>query len=344
MRVAELVERGRVCLAERPVVEPGPGEVQVRVEAVGICGSDLHNFSEGQIGGSPCAFPMVLGHEPAGTVVKTGPGVSGWTRGDRAALEPAIYCYHCEFCLSGHHNVCAALRFLSMPGDPGFFRDYVNLPAHNLLPVPPELSQAEVTLFEPLAVILHSLQFMALRPGDRVAVWGAGPIGLLTVAALRLSGAGRIWAVEPVAHRRELALAAGADAAIDPAAAPSGDEILRETGGRGVDVAIDCAAKGDSLDQAIASLRSAGRLVVTGIPSEARINLDFNTVRRKEIAIFNVRRSNRESETALELLRDHRSRFAALITHQMPFTQIQRAFETLERYADGVGKVVLRLD
>jgi L-iditol 2-dehydrogenase len=166
----------------------------------------------------------------------------------------------------------------------------------------------------------------------------------LTVAVLKLSGAGRIWAVDPVSARRELALALGADAVLDPTAAPAGREVLRETGGRGVDVAIDCAAQGDSLDHAVAALRSAGRLIVTGIPSEARVSLDFNTIRRKELAIFNVRRSNRESETALELLRDHRACFARLITYELPIEQIQRAFQILERYEDGVGKIVIRLD
>ena len=91
-----------------------------------------------RVGDTPCEYPMVLGHEPAGTVVKTGAGVTGWQPGDRAALEPALYCYHCEFCRSGHHNVCANIRFLSNPGHPGFFREFVNLPVANLLAIPPD--------------------------------------------------------------------------------------------------------------------------------------------------------------------------------------------------------------
>ena len=102
------------------------------MKAVGICGSDLHYFSDGGIGDARCLYPMVLGHEPAGVVRKTGPGVSGWSAGDRAILEPALYCYHCEFCMTGHHNVCANIRFMSMPDEPGFFREFVNLPARNL--------------------------------------------------------------------------------------------------------------------------------------------------------------------------------------------------------------------
>jgi L-iditol 2-dehydrogenase len=341
MLVAELYAQRRFRIAERAREDPAPGEVEVRVAAVGICGSDLHNFAEGGIGDTPCVYPMVLGHEPTGSVVRTGPGVSGWAAGDRAALEPAIYCYHCEFCMSGRHNVCSNLRFMSAPRDPGFFREYVNLPALNLLPLPREVSPAAGTLFEPLAVALHSMKFAAVQAGERVAVFGAGPIGLLTIAVLRLSGAGRIWAVEPVAARRELALKIGADAAIDPAAVDPVRELLKDTGGRGVDVAMDCAARGESMNQALGAARNAGRVVITGIASEVRVPLDFHVMRRKELALFNVRRSNHESETALELLRDQPQRFAAILTHEAPLGAIERAFAMLEGYQDGVGKVVI---
>ena len=186
MLVAPLAAQHQFELIDAPPPpDPGPGEIQVAVKAIGICGSDMHNFSEGGIGSARCVYPMVLGHEPAGVVSRTGPGVTGWSPGDAAVLEPACYCYHCEFCLSGHHNVCANLRFLSMPGEPGFFREYVNLPIHNLLPLPRNLSFAAGTVVEPLAVIVHSMQFAALRFGETAVVFGAGPIGLLTIAALK---------------------------------------------------------------------------------------------------------------------------------------------------------------
>ena len=139
------------------------------IYATGICGSDLHSYSEGGVGDTPCQYPMVLGHEPAGTVVKTGTGVTGWQPGDRAALEPALYCYHCEFCRTGRHNVCANIRFLSTPGNAGFFREFVNLPVVNLFAIPPELSLELATIVEPLAVAMHSLQFAAIQPGETVA-------------------------------------------------------------------------------------------------------------------------------------------------------------------------------
>ena len=343
MRVAPLVAQHRFELTDAPVPDPGPGQIQVRVAYVGVCGSDLHNFAEGSVGDTPSVYPMVLGHEPSGSVVKIGTGVTGWAAGDQAALEPAIYCYHCEFCLRGRHNLCSHIRFLSQPTDPGFFRDYVNLPAHNVLPSPKGVSLKELTLFEPLAVALHSLEFVRLGMGETAAVFGSGAIGALTIAALKMSGAGRVIEVDPIAHRRDLALAMGAYAVIDPTQCPAGSEILKATGGRGVDVAIDCATKNGSMDEALIATRSGGRVIYTGIPSEAEPTLKFHVARRKELAIFNVRRSNHESDLALQILGSDAKRFAPLLTHSLKLEKVQEAFTLLEHYSDGVGKVCIDL-
>jgi len=340
MQAAELIAPLTFRLAEMPVEAPGPGEVQVRIESVGICGSDLHAYSEGSVGDTPNRYPMVLGHEPAGTIVKTGAGVTGISAGDRGALEPALYCYHCEFCQRGQHNVCANIRFLSNPGHPGFFREFVNLPASNFIPVPTQISSDQATLIEPLAIGLHSLSLALIQPGESVAVFGAGPIGLLTIAALKAAKAGKIWAVEPMAHRRELAKNIGANAALDPAEAVK--EILLGTGQRGVDCAIDCAAKDDTSNQAIHVVRNAGRVLITGIHSGRMVPLEGSAMRRKELTIFNVRRSNHESHAALELLAAHTDWFAPLVTHTRSMDHVAEAFEIANNYQDGVGKMIVR--
>ncbi len=344
MLVAELSQLHRFQLCDKPLIaDPGPGEIQVAVKSVGICGSDLHYFNEGGIGDTRCVYPMVLGHEPAGVVTKTGSGVSGWSAGDQAVLEPALYCYHCEFCMSGHHNVCANLRFLSSPADPGFFRERVNLPVHNLLPLPRNLSLNEGTLIEPFAIILHSMRFASVTPGETAVVFGAGPIGLFTIATLKLYGARRVWAVEPLAHRRELALHLGADAAIDPGQVDPVQQILLDTGHRGVDVSIDCASKDDTVNQCLLATRNAGRVVITGIPSDEYVKLAFHVLRRKELTFFSVRRSNRESHTALQLLSEQPALFVPILTHSQPILDIQSAFERCEKYEAGIGKFVLTL-
>jgi L-iditol 2-dehydrogenase len=342
MQVAELIGLRQFRLVEREIADPGPGQVQVRLQAVGICGSDMHAYAEGGIGSTRCAYPMVLGHEPAGVVEKTGVGVSGWRPGDRVACEPALYCYHCEFCMAGHHNVCVNLRFLSSPGDPGFFREYVNLPARNLVALPPNLGANEGSLIEPLAVALHSLKFGQPKPGETAVVFGAGPIGLLTIAVLKLSGAGRVWAVDPVSARRELALRMGVDSSLDPNALDAARQILADTAKRGVDVVFDCVAKESSVRQSIQVARNAGRVVFTGIPSELELPIDFHSWRRKELALFQVRRSNHEAEQARDILAAHPSRFAPLITHTRRLDQIAQAFTQLERHEDGAGKIVIQ--
>ena len=340
MRTAELTAPFTFRLVDMPIEDPRPGEVQVRVEAVGICGSDLHAYAEGHVGGISSVYPTVLGHEPAGTIVKTGAGVSGLAAGDRGALEPALYCYHCEFCLSGHHNVCANLRFLGTPYNPGFFREVVNLPASNFLPIPAAISFDEATLAEPIAIALHTLRLASIRPGETVAVIGAGPIGLLTIAALRAAKAKRVWAVEPLAYRRELAVGIGADAALEPDEAVA--EILRATGQRGVDCAIDCAAGEQTSLQAIQFTRSAGRVALTGIHRTPLVSLDVSAMRNKELTLFNVRRSDHDGEEALQLLQAHGEWFAPLLTHVREIEHIDEAFAIASQYRDGVGKMIVR--
>lgn len=340
MRAAELISPRSFRLVEMLADDPAPGEVQVRVESVGICGSDLHAWSEGAVGGAPNLYPMILGHEPAGVIVKTGAGVTGLAPGDRGALEPALYCYHCEFCLSGHHNVCSNIHFLSNPGIPGFFRELVNLPASNFLPIPASMSFDAAALAEPLAVALHSIRLASIRAGETVAVIGAGPIGLLTIAALRAANTGRIWAIEPLPHRRDLACEIGAHAALDPVEAA--EEISKATARRGVDCAIDCAAGPDTTSQAIQLARNAGRVALTGIHSTPLVTMDGSAMRRKELTIFNVRRSNHETGQALDLLKTHADWFAPILTHTLPIDQIAQAFTIAGEYRDGIGKMTIR--
>lgn len=341
MLTAELAGLRQFRLLDQPVSAPAAGQVQVRVRSVGICGSDLHYYFEGGIGDTPCVYPMVLGHEPSGEIVAVGPGVSGWAVGDHAVLEPAMYCYHCEFCMSGRHNVCAHLRFLSTPTDPGFFRQVVNLPLNNVLPLPKNLSFQEGSLAEPLAVVLHSMQFAQPQLGETAVVFGAGPIGLLTAAVLKMYGIGRLWVIEPLAHRREMALQFGADVALDPHAVAVDQEIRRDTGNRGVDLVIDCAAKDGSMNLALRVARNAARVVYTGIPSELTVTLEFHEIRRKELILYNVRRSNHETGLALRLLASESRRFSPVLTHSRPMEQIGAAFDMLEHYGDGAGKVTV---
>ena len=215
----------------------------------------------------------------------------------------------------------------------------MNLPEANFLSIPGGMSCGEAALAEPLAVAIHSLRLAQIGPGETVVVIGAGPIGLLTIAALRATQAGRIWAVDPLPHRRELARGIGADVVLEPGEAVS--EILRGTGQRGVDCAIDCAAGAETTSQAAQITRNAGRVALTGIHTSAYVQVDASTMRRKELTLFNVRRSNHETEEALELLAAHAAWFAPLLTHTREIDRIDEAFAIASQYRDGVGKMIV---
>jgi L-iditol 2-dehydrogenase len=342
MQVAELTRLRHFDLVDRPLAEPGPGQLQVRVSAVGICGSDMHNYGEGGIGGAGCQYPQVLGHEPSGVIVKTGVGVTGFAPGDRGSLEPSLFCYHCHNCMRGRHNLCPNMRFMSSGPEPGYFREFVNIPVINFLPIPADMSLEQAALAEPLSIALHSLVFAQLKLGETAAVFGAGPIGLMTIAALKLSGAGRVWAIEPLAHRRELAKLMGADAVIDPTAVAPDVQVMKDTGRHGVDLVIDCASKEDMINICVRTVAVGGRIVLTGIPSELRIPVNIHDFRNKEVSIFNVRRSNNEGHLGVTLLRDHPKLFLPVVTHTRPLDKINEAFELNTNYQDGVGKLLLR--
>jgi L-iditol 2-dehydrogenase len=341
MLVAELTGLRMFTVSEHVIQDPGFGEVQIRLGAVGVCGSDLHSYAEGGMGDMRCEYPMVLGHEPAGTVARIGAGVTGWSVGDRIVIEPALYCYHCEFCRTGHHNVCSNIRFPSNPGIPGFFRQFANVPAANLIPVPPNLSLELAALFEPLAVVLHSMNLARMRPGETAVVIGAGPIGLLTAGCLKAVGAGPIWVIEPVRHRRDIALSCGADVVLDPAEVDVERQILADTKGRGVDCAFDCAATQDTTNLAIRSVRNSGRLILTGIHSEVFVPFEVSPMRRKELVLFIVRRSNHTSDAALSMLANSPERFGPLLTHSRRIEQISEAFSMAEQHSDGVVKMII---
>ena len=333
MTVAQLTGKGEFTLVDQPVPQAGPGELLVRVSAVGICGSDMHAFAEGSVGDAPCQYPMVLGHEPSGVVEAAGEGVTGWAKGDRASLEPAIFCYHCRFCLAGHNNLCENLRFMSTAAVPGFFREFVTLPAVNVFPIQSGTSLEAATLVEPLAVILHTLDLGSFEQGESAVVAGAGPIGLLTVALLKLKGAKRIWVVEPLAHRRDMALAMGADEAMPP------DEFKNLR--RVAEIAFDCAAHGETVNQCLYALKGFGRLVLTGIHAEKRLDLDIHLMRRTELRLYCVRRSNTEAHDACQLLEEHLPLFAPMITHRRRLDQITAAFRLNQNYEDGVVKMLI---
>ncbi|HYM12765.1 MAG TPA: alcohol dehydrogenase catalytic domain-containing protein [Bryobacterales bacterium] len=344
MQSVQLVARERVELRAMPdPPDPGPGEVTVRVRAVGLCGSDMHFYKEGGCAGYPALYPSVLGHEPAGEVIAVGPGVEDLRAGARVAIEPAITCGACEFCRAGRHNLCEQVVFMGGLQVPGLLRELATIPARNATAIPDSIGYAAATVIEPLAVILHAFELTRIEAGETVAVMGAGPIGLLAAAVARIAGAGRVIVADRIAYRLALAREMGADAVVDIAREKPAEAILDLTGGRGAHLILDAAGKPDSINPALASVRPGGRVLLIGIPSEAMTGLDLHAAMNREAALLTLKRSNRNDHAALGLIESGRVAAEKLVTHRFPLDRAGRAFQTVAEYADGVAKAVIEL-
>ena len=341
MRSIQLLAPG--ILEEREMAQPpdpGYGEVTVRIRAVGVCGSDLHWYQDGRVGEYPATYPQVLGHEPAGEIIVTGPGVHDFAAGDHVVIEPSITCGHCEHCLKGFHNNCIRGVFMGGPAHPGMFREYATIPAANCTAVPPAMPWATATLVEPLAVMAHMLELIRIEPGDTVAVTGAGPIGMLCAATARASGASRVFIADRLAYRLKLALGMGADCAIDTTAQSLIETVMDATNGRGVDVVIEAAGSSETVNAGIRMARLGGTVMLIGILSELFPKIDIHTAMMKELKLQTLKRSNHRAGDALKLL----SRIStSLITHHLPLQATPKAFDMLTHYTGGVGKAIIEI-
>lgn len=265
--------------------DPGdapPGWSRLEVTSVGICGSDLHWFTDGGIGENRIEHPVVPGHEFAARAV-TGPYA-----GRRVAVDPAIPCRKCEMCLAGHHNLCPTVQFAGHGTLDGALQEYLVWPDHLLHPLPDELSDDAGALLEPLGVAIHAVDVSHLRPGSDVLVVGAGPIGVLAIEVALRAGASRVFVTELLPHRQATALRHGAVAAWAPG--EGAGEILEATRGRGVDVVIELAGTDAGIGTAVTAVRPGGRVALAGIPSEDHSSFPAAAARRKGLTFAMVRR------------------------------------------------------
>ena len=257
-------------------------------------------------------------------------------------IEPSLTCGHCEHCLKGRHNNCVQTVFMGGPQAPGMFREYVTLPAGNCTRFPKQFDYATATLAEPLAVMMHMLELTEIHVGDTVAVTGAGPIGMLCAAVARAAGASRIFIADRLAYRLKMALAMGADVAVDTTAQSLVETVMDATHGRGVDVVLEAAGSPDTVNAAIRMARMGGAVMLIGILSELYPKIDIHTAMAKELDLQTLKRSNHRAQQALDLLSSGRIPTSLHHPHSAAGRDAQ-GVHMLTDYTDGVGKAIIRL-
>lgn len=325
---------------------PGRGQVLLRVKATGICGSDLHSYLDARIGDTAIVGPLILGHEFSAVVEAVGPGsVDGHFQplkpGARVAVDPAQPCGHCESCGKGHPNLCGHLAFCGNYPYGGSLCEWLHMPARSCFPVSRKIDDEAAALLEPLGVAIHAVDFARLRVGSSVAILGAGPIGLLILQIAKLAGADPIFVTDKFPWRLKLVQKWGG-IPIRCDKEDAARRVMKETHGRGVDVAIEAAWAEESVAQAVEMLRLGGRLVVVGISGGNRLELPASMARRKGLTIVMSRRMKHTYPRAIRLAETGRVDLAGLVSHRFPLKKASEAFQLNTAYADEVVKVMLR--
>jgi len=341
MRVVAYYSHDDIREEEWPKPDPGPGEVRVAIKSVGICGSDLTQFATGAIGNLKTPVPFLLGHEAAGLVDAVGAGVTGLPEGTPVAVEPAMPCGMCELCRTGHQNLCPDHRFLGTAPVHGALAEYIVVPAENALPVKAKVSYAEIAMIEPFSIGIYAARSLRLQPGDTVAIIGAGGVGQSCLIAAKLSGARVVAITDRVASRLVIAEKYGAENVINCADGSAVDEIMKITGGKGVDVAIEAAGELAALHDAVECAAVGGRVGIIGIPHEENWTFPATPSRRKELLLQNVRRSNHTNHLAVELVERGVVDLSGLVSHRMPWDQAEEAFGMAERREEGTLRIAL---
>jgi len=301
----------------------GDGEELVRITAVGLCGSDLHWFTEAGIGDAKLTQPVVPGHEFAGVIE------GGARHGMPVAVDPALPCRHCEMCLQGYRNLCPDVVFAGHGGKDGGLQQYLAWPSWALHPLPEGMSGVDGAMLEPLGVALHALDLGHLRIGSTVAVVGAGPIGLLLIQAAKRAGAARVVAVEALEHRRDAAKRLGADVVLD--ADVASEDI-------GADAVFELAGTDAAVEIALRAARPGARVVLGGIPDGDRTSFQASLARRKGLMLVLVRRMNEAYPRAIRLVEQGLIDVSSIVTHRYP---LERAAEAFAAAADRQGLKVI---
>ncbi len=322
MKAAVMTGVRRMEFAEREIPVPQAGELLIKLEYVGVCGSDLHFYEAGRLGNWIPDGPLTLGHEPGGVVVEVGQGVTDFVPGDRVAIEPGVPCGTCDTCKSGLYNLCRDMSFMAIPKErEGVFSDYCAHPANMCYKLPANVTTLEGALIEPLAVGFHAARLSGARLGQSAVVLGCGCIGLVTIMVLKAMGIDEIYAVDVIEKRMEKAMEIGAREVFDARTQSIVDFVSTLPGG-GVDLVYETAGTEITTCQSGKLIRQNGVVTLVGMCAEPEVKMDLATISAREGTVKTIFRYRNLYPDAIKAVSEGKIPLTSIVSHEFDFDKV----------------------
>lgn len=333
-RRAYLDAQHRITIKQEGIPVPGECEVIVKIEANGICGSDIHFYRDGRLGNFVVTVPYIPGHEASGIIIDKGKDVKALSVGDHVVIEPGIACGKCGYCKTGRYNLCPDVVFLSAPPINGTFCDYIAVRSDFIHKIPSGLSFEGAALIEPVAVAVHAVNRSRFKNGDTAVVVGAGPIGILTMQAFKVSGGAKTILIDINEDRLKIAKESGADEIIN--ITENKDDLSNIA-----DIAFETAGSSKATEMLFSLVRTGGSVVQVGWPEGSIALMNIADFIDKELDYFAVNRYVNAFPTAISWVADNRIKIDKLITNRYSFDQVSEAFEYTAKHPGGVMKTIV---
>ena len=337
------IKKMELGYSEKPSINAA-NDVLIKIKTIGVCGSDVHYYSEGKIGTQVVKYPFLLGHECSGIIEDIGKDVTKLAIGDLVVVDPSVHCGECDQCLSGRPHTCRNNNFLGCPGQiEGCLSEYIVLPDFTCFPVTGKLNPAQAALIEPLSIGVYSVEIAQItKPTATFGIFGAGPIGLSILMKLLADGFTNIGMIEPLDYRLKKAKSIGASYSVNP----QKEDVIKRVEQKEellLDIVFEASGEQDAVTNAVKILKPGGKLILVGIPPSAQYIFDMDLMRRKELTIINVRRQNYCVEDAIDLVVNHKIDVEKMVTHNFDFIDTPEAFDVVKGYKDGVVKAMINL-
>lgn len=341
MNVAVMTEAKKMEWVQREIPEPAEDELLIKLEYVGVCGSDLHFYENGRLGNWIPEGPLVLGHEPGGIVMKAGAKVTGFQVGDRIAIEPGVPCGTCEMCKKGLYNLCPDMSFMAIPKErDGVFSEYCVHPANMCYKLPENVDTMEGALIEPLVVGFHAAAVAEAEIGQSAVVLGCGCIGLVTIMVLKARGVNEIYAVDVIEKRLEKAKEVGAVRVVN-AKEENIEEIVKQLSGGGVDLVFETAGAEFTTRQTAKLIKNGGRVVLVGMCAEPEIVVDIGSLSAKEGDLKTIFRYRNLYPTAIKAVSEGTIPLKSIVSHVFDFKDvIEGVAYNVENKSDVIKAVI----